>query len=659
MLKIFCKIMGLAAFVSGCFLFTAFDCYAQKMDVMSAEEFAQKYATGDIRAIFEGGGRKVPCGAAEDLCETDTQVCLRCTREAKRTYWGLTLSSGVVDTGKCVSKSEYNPDNLEASWPACKTGEVDARIQIKKFGGEGTGIIYIQALKLEENGFISESEAKVFGIKVYKNKEGFTDAYGRKYELFMDGGKPTINYGNKGFGGCEVLPVKIYNMKKCFFCPIARIVFKAVNEVTASAFENFASSFMTLMAMVYAIWLAFVTLQQVFPMTKKDASDYIELILKQTLKFALGYLLLANANYLFQSFVSPILSAGLKMGEKIQDGQLMDLADVVETADVRIGGGYYNIKMASGATLYEQIERYLRALQSQMAYMQALGTSLFCVGTRQIIRGMVALLAMNAEPVKLGFRMMFLGGILTVCGFLLSLIFAFYFLDALLQLGILGMMMPLMIAGWPFKATSNYASKGLETLLNTFFVFFFTGFVISVNVILIDQSLSFSNSITSEVSTSGIPTEQADGFGAIAKAMNEQNIDALNDATNIGGIGFLLLIFASLFGFKFMTQVAPLASKLAGGAMSGGFSKVGTMAASTAKGMAMKAAQPVAGKIGEKFDEAGGVVGMASKGVSNAANKISDIASASGAKGVSEGFRKLGRGGEKFQDKVKDWRKKT
>lgn len=660
MLKNFCKIMVFTAVAYSFMLFATSNCYAQKVTAMSAKDFVNKNSTDqNIKSIFASDGKQILCGSTDRMCDRETDVCLRCTQRENETFLGITVVGDVKDIGKCVKKSEFDPNNPRASWKGCFSVGGSAKVL-------GTGVEWSMKLTQEPNGFISKTSVKVIGINLYKNKEEFTDTNGKKYRLFMDAREATVNYGEKGFRGCEILPVKIYNMQSCFFCPISRIIFKAINEVTETAFTSFGSSFLSLMVMIYVIWLAFVTLQQVFAMTKKDTSDYIEIIIKQTFKFMLAYFLLYNGEFLFKIFINPILSTGLRMGEMIQDGDLLQPSKDVDTAEVVISGGYYNAKMTSGETLYAQIESYLSAIQSQMAYMQAIGTSLFCVGTRQLVRGFIAVFTGDMEVLSSGIRMMFLGGILTVCGFLMSLVFAFYFMDAILQLGMLGMMLPLMIAGWPFKATASYASKGLSTLLNTFFVFFFTGFVISVNIILADQSISFSNQVEKQtISTSNetgvgvtVVADQADGLGAIAKSMNEQNIETLRDATNIGGSGFLLLIFASLFGFKFISQVAPLASKLSeGGAMSGGIvGDIGTKGMSMAKGMASKVTKPAMNAVGDKWREKGGIAGIATQALANSRNRRSDRAAARGDTDKAEKLRQKANNAQDATEKIKMWR---
>ena len=278
MLKNFCKIMVFTAVAYSFMLFATSNCYAQKVTAMSAKDFVNKNSTDqNIKSIFASDGKQVFCGSKEEMCEKGEKVCLRCTRTAKKTFLGITTSQESSDKGRCVDLGvdKKIPDDLREMWKDCNEKEVDVTPM-------GTGVQYTVTLKVEEGGFISKSKVQVLGINLYKNKEKeeFTDTNGKNYRLFMDAGKATVNYGEKGFRGCEILPVKIYNMQSCFFCPISRIIFKAINEVTETAFTSFGSSFLSLMVMIYVIWLAFVTLQQVFAMTKKDTSDYIEIIIK-------------------------------------------------------------------------------------------------------------------------------------------------------------------------------------------------------------------------------------------------------------------------------------------------------------------------------------------------------------------------------------------
>ena len=619
-------------------LFAMGDCYAQEtqkqaIDPISAAAFVEdSEADANIKEIFSenANNQKIMCGEKETTCDKATQVCLRCYVVYKGKLLDvLKISTEVKDWGRCVNKNEIDVNNLQASLPECVGG------RDYTLGGH---VDYTATLTVEEKGFISSTKFKAFGITWYRNKEQFTDKEGKKYVLFMQDGSLTVNYREKGFRGCEVLPIKIYNMKKCFFCPMARIIFKAANDATDAAFSKSAKPFRVLISVVFAIWLAIVTLQQVFAFTKKDAMDYIEIILKQSLKFALAFFILSNSTTLFKYFISPVLQSGLIMGEQLQAYKFNAYEpEDTTTANITAGENYYNIPTVSGKTLFTQIDFYLGAIQSQMSYMQAIGTSLFCVGTRRIF-----VLPKKEEKWLSGVRMMFLGGALSVLGFLLSIAFAYYFLDALLQLGLLGLMMPLMIAGWPFKVTSKYATTGLNFLLNSFFIFFFTGFVVSINMLLVNNALDIRGGDDTSLVIGGLDK--------IALAINDQNLEAVGEATELGSIGFLLFAFSALFGFTFMKQVQPLASKLSSGAISGMTSKIGTMGASFVMGVGKKLTNPVREVVSNKWDESGGAVGNVAKGVSKVSKGLGKLAGRVGWKKGENMFNKVSSGAQRTQE---------
>ena len=641
------KIVLLCSFTVGIYLFPTALAYAQKInvEVLNADQWIDKYG-GKIaennRKVLEG--THVYCGNQEqNLCDVKTQVCLKCTyfKKAMRSF-GARQHQITRTIGACVPKAsaeaaKQQTDGLLTLFRQYNQECPSQEDEDKGYEGSGwLGIGYIVSRERVEKGDVVIEPAGFVGTTIDKQKTyvGLTDQDGTKetwdafhgkdgklYSMAKIGGTVTIVMGeSNAFNGCEVLPVKIYNMQACFFCPLANLIFTAANKVTTNAFRYFGSAFRIVISMVFCIWLALAALGQVFPMTKQDAPKFLAGILKQGFKFMVAFFLLYYGNDLFRYFIVPLLDSGLTMGVEIQTVSLPTPENYTASKSLTdAGSGYYNLSVNGGRTLYERIEEYLASLQARLAYVQAIGTTIFCVGSHKIS---LWDLIKHIDDFKAGLRMMFLGGVLTSFSFLLTMAFAFYFMDALLQLAVIGAMIPFMIAGWPFKATAQYASTGFKMLLNTFFAMFFTGFVISANVELINQSLALSQEnnmkkIEKSAELDEANEETKSGFETITKAINDQDWTALNDATDIGGTGFLLLAFCCIFGFKFVGQVTPLASSLSAGVFRNGIAtKIGTMAASTVKGMATKAAAPVAKVAG---NAALGAVGTAGQAVGNAA----------------------------------------
>ncbi len=635
MLKFLSKLTVLLSFVGGQLFLAPTDTFAQNIPGalgMSAQEFVDKNLSNEkeLVKIFnentEGG--VVMCGRKELLCN-ETQICLKLKTHSEY-MTGETFHVTDNEIPKCVSLNNFNENDIESYFAAEITKE------------KANKSSFSATVTVEKNGFLISSKKESYGSSFDKKifKQIFTDKDNKKYQIFIDGSKPVLSYSSEGFEGCEVLPVKIYNMRKCFFCGITHIIYSAANDITDKSFNKLSTGFRILLSVFFGLWIAILALRQVFPFTKKDASDFFEMIIKQSFKFMLAFYLLIHPDILFKSFIVPVLDTGITMGQGISvftDGNIKQSLDKTEIP-VASGGRFYNIKTENGVILEARIQQYLTFLQGQMSYMQAIGSSLICVGSRHLIFKGLGEKTKTSHFIT-GLRMMALGGILMVFGLLVSIVFAFYFLDAVMQLALVGAMLPLMIAGWPFKKTAKPASKGLEFILNSFFVFFFTGFVISVNLSLMNESMAYKNST--------IGYEENSGFAGIIEAMSNQNSAEIQTATDIGGIGFMLLIFSCLFGFMFLKEVPKLAGKLSGGAIQGVATQIGGLAGSMAKGAATKAVAPIAKGI----DNAGGAVGMVSGAVKHAGNAMQDIAKASGKEGK---FGKwIAKKGKQWQDTAK------
>ena len=635
----------------------------------------------------------VVCGKIDNICKAD-QYCLRCkTEKAEVTkVGGLKVKDVAKNEWTCAPRADIdNAENRleyarETYMPKCdpmkslKDGvsvggtvggaaggaAVGAAIGsiipgvgtvIGGLIGAGIGAIVgsageikeVVSFLIEEFGFLDDSKREHIGITFSETTHGWTGTNSKNYSLRLTDGNPTIAYAAENFEGCEVMPVKLYGMQRCWFCPLSALIFKAANNITIMSFAFFSSPFKALLVMVWAVWLAYMTLQQVFPMTKQDAPKFLSTIMKQSFKFLVAYLLIVYSEDIFRLFIVPILDAGLQLGTAIQTVKLRPI-DAREAGLGNWSGGleevYFNRRLHGGPTLYEKIEIYLATLQLTLAYMQVIGSTLFCVGGKIMI-------ALDFEKIKAGLRIMIFGSILTIFAFLLTLAFAFYFLDGLLQLVFIGAMMPLMIAGWPFRATAQYATTGFKMLLNTFFIIFFTGFVISVDIELVNQSISLSQAQQQDVSLSSTDSDvgsitsnekkdnTADGFASIVEAINTQNEANLKTATDIGGVGFMLLIFCCVFGFKFVKEVTPLAGTLAGGGGLGVASKIGTMAASAAKGVASKATSPVRKAAGDAIKSK---VGKGMGKLKNGAGNFLQNATKGKSGLIARGVNAMGRG---------------
>lgn len=362
--------------------------------------------------------------------------------------------------------------------------------------------------------------------------------------------------------GCVPLPAKLAESRSCIYCPLFKTIFNAAQSMSTKAYDKLAGPLANVMLIGFAIVIAFMVLKNVSSFTKQDAPKFITELLVNMFKVLVAYYMLKNANIVYGYIVGPVLKAGFEFGSSLlfaKNDSYLAACDVSKTLQ-NVSNG------VMPAYLYTNLDCFIRAVQAEVAVPQSVGSSLMCV-------------ARNAGKESIGpvrnvlwdFGMMFQGFAIWVMGWIISLAFAFYLIDATIQLGIIGALMPFLIACWPFKATRNYTSKGWGIFMNTFFVYVFMGLVVSINVELLGQGLTGSKG----------------GFDAIMKALNGNNVQELKKLLDIGFAGFLVLVACCLFAFKLTGQASDLAGTMAGG----GGPKIGANIGGLAYGAATKGVQ--------------------------------------------------------------------
>lgn len=434
------------------------------------------------------------------------------------------------------------------------------------------------------------------------------DATGNTYKFQIDSsGDAVFAPGSvAGWQGCEILPAKLYKYRECMFCPLFKVIYVAADDITAMSINTLSSGFAVVMGLGLAIFIAIQTLAHVSSLTKQDAPKFLDTLIRQTFKFFIAFLLLHFHSQMFSYIILPILKTGLTMGRSFLISDSDAVCELIEIDPVNVA--------AYGQELYSNLACYITVIQREIGFMQAIGSSLLCIGGHTMMRA----------DFGDGFQMAVVGFILATFGFLLSIAFAFYLVDAVVQLGIVGALLPFLIASWPFKATAKYANTGFQMLLNSAFIFVFMGLVVSVNLKLVgasideteqtsiaerlqsiagkandenkDGSFNFNQDAINNDGALKITNDdqtyvQMGGLSSLYIAINAQNLTELKTLTDISGLNFLIMVFCCIFGFKFTQQAQALADKMASGSVSGIAPSIATMGGSAAMGMAKKATQ--------------------------------------------------------------------
>lgn len=468
------------------------------------------------------------------------------------------------------SSDEISAD-LEQYRNAETAANIDAAVATAKdIQGDGSNILTGNLKSIPDK--LDQLDQAANAVAIYETPEG--------QKIYMD--KDMKSIGGL-MDGCVPLPLKLEQSRKCILCPLFVILFNTAQTMSIASYNALAAGFKNLLLIGFALYVAFVTLKQVSSFTKQDGPKYISDLLTMSFKILLAYLVLTHVQELYRLILEPLLNAAMEFGgsflfrsaDSNSSSSFMACASATQLGDgVTIAKGYYS------AGLFAKVDCFVRSVQQELAVATSIGSSLMCV-------------AQNEASHWFGLpdlTMLFSGLIIWCFSWLVCLAFGFYLIDAVVRLGVVGGLMPFLIAAWPFKLTSQYTSTGWKMFMNTFFTFVFLGLVVSVNIELGLQAV----------------TGGEGGYDKIMELVNANEVKPLVDIMSIGLMGLLFLILCCIFGFKLCGEAVSLASQMSGGQGGTIGSHIASLGAGAAKWGAVNTGKAV-GKTAKSVGEASGV----------------------------------------------------
>ncbi len=430
----------------------------------------------------------------------------------------------------------------------------------------------------------------------------------KKYCVRVTNGEAVViaqseNKKGKSRDACEVIPVRLFNDSECRFCSMIGIIYAVADEITVLSYEKLGFSFSIVIILGLMLWIAVKTLAFTSSMTKQDAAKYITEILKQSFKFALSYFALVYFQDVFSLIILPLLNAGIGFGNTLLNGTTIESRfDPAITSDIikalskndnaalhgfgdalpldyrgNIDNKYFKIH------IYALIENFAYNVNLNYAMLQSLGGALWCMAF-EFMSLQHGYSTYGIRLIPLGWACAIYGIAFGTFGFLLSIAFIFYLLDAIVQLGIVGALLPFLIVSWPFKITSKYTSTGFKMLLNSVFTFMIMGVVVRINIGLIESAMKLGD---------------MGDIHSFANAIDQINISVIDKRVSVININFLLFLFANILGFLMLGKISALVNRFASGGIKPIASDIGGMAASAVSGVIKKVAAPTVNAVGD------------------------------------------------------------
>ena len=411
--------------------------------------------------------------------------------------------------------------------------------------------------------------------------------------------------------GCKPFSSYLSDYASCPLCPIFQTVLSADASLASIAWKALASALQPIVLTFFLVYLALQTLRTIFTPSGANTGAYLKAIIGLGLRVAIAYYLLSNSADIYNYVISPIVKGGLDMGLallSISNPGAKSCIDKVSMFSMAPGG-------EMDASLLGSIYNTTDCFSQSASTMPSVGRALICYGWEK-----------DLIP---DFGIWANGLVIYIFGLGIWMVIGFYLIDCTVQLGILCAFVPVLIACWPFKLTTRYANKGMSMLMNTFFNFALAGVMLVVGMEIIGYSAGGKKG---DLST-------------LLNALNENDLDKVNEIASLDGMETLILIACCIFAFKMIGIINGTANKFASGSDSSIAAKIGGAGASAATSIGKSAAQ-----IGGKVVSSAAGYAADKTGITNLVNKAGKAISGAALAAASKGGKAIGLG--RFQPRA-------
>jgi hypothetical protein len=414
------------------------------------------------------------------------------------------------------------------------------------------------------------------------------------------------------------IPVSSYlpGMTACWLCPLFEVVFDSSVEYANAMFEILAPALRKILALALAVWLLLEAIKLLLPFGPADGAKKIGNAVVSRLGLTLLVLTtLSNMNVVWDYGYGPVMSFLMDYGSGIQK-QVQDrispnlMGSATDCPSTIAGQRALQGKTGSindnPSVVSKAMSCQLDRIQKSLGVLPMLGFQAFKSSATVFTGETKARLGVVGDFVVLSQNQMWyllmnldvvIGSILVMLAFgLLLILLPIYMIDAVIQLGIVMMISPFLVASAIYPKTRRAFEKGVRTVAQSMMTLLILGVVVAFVIAMTDSMLT---NVVKAVPGLDKVGNVYNASELIKQVDSNDGKKAIQDLIRITKPYFWVLMAVAVLGIQMLGKAASVSGYLIGGSgmrptglsnQAGGLAKAGAMvvgqkAASTAGGM--------------------------------------------------------------------------
>ncbi len=366
-----------------------------------------------------------------------------------------------------------------------------------------------------------------------ENAKKYNDIVGKAYSSMATGCSPIAS-----------IVKNIINKNSCWPCDVTALVIQAIQDIAQSAYPIMKTAALNLMAGLFLLWLAYVTLAFFGKFGFARISEYLTNVLnKSILVLIVAAFLHAPVTEIYSFTVSPLVQFTAGLTQIFSDAGRTEAKNAGKTLNILqniiTGGANPRCKYCENFNAQSEATAFLDqgsvngllctvcTVYHQVAPMISLGQGLACFsGISQKSNSDSPSVGGNSSFGVPRIGALLTGAVIVLVFSLLMFMIAYHIIASVLQLGFVIILMPFWMVAYVFKATREYVKNALALLLHAL------GTLISLSLNVALVIIGFSKLLSGKVALaigwgiiSGSPTTVMNAFTGAEVLQNQESGD--------------------------------------------------------------------------------------------------------------------------------------
>jgi len=268
---------------------------------------------------------------------------------------------------------------------------------------------------------------------------------------------------------------------ECWQNGMITLLYENMGSVAMGTYKKITDGALTFMMVAFAVWMSIRLLKHVSSFTEENIGEtWNEIARTFFFCFACGYLASSTDGLLFfmDHVVFPIYNAFLEFAS-----ELLSHATANQSGK---GFTVFGQKFTTGKAVICKVSSTVSGA-NLMGFPTApmdMMNCMVCAMNERMNIGMVMALKVMKSP---GFMATVIGLMILACFFFVKLGFVFYLVDTIFRFTIMVVMLPILIMGYPFKATKKWLSQGFFTMINSAAFMMFMAMMVAIAMLALEQ----------------------------------------------------------------------------------------------------------------------------------------------------------------------------